>query len=288
MAARERLFNGTVAWKKAVATALNARGQIPIYSSLNSWNTSSCPYDEQHVTEELRGLSHGRFYEGWGGREGASCSEIANARTEAEAGIAVFANNIGPLTTYQTAAFLVGAGNQSFFASAMGWTDPGTTWQPNFYDQPLGKPLGRALVQGTKWTRHFAHTSVTLDCADKSATITNWPTPPPPPPPSPPVPPSPPPTPPAKGAWSRAWNCTSCEQSKSRLKVLGRGKSLEACKAACVATESCGFVNFNYGPGTANGSLGCDLYSSCIPPMHLKPSCAGKFDGWWNTFIYGR
>lgn len=33
-AARERLFNGTVAWKKAVATALNARGQIPIFSSV--------------------------------------------------------------------------------------------------------------------------------------------------------------------------------------------------------------------------------------------------------------
>ena len=292
--ARERLFNGTVAWKKAVATALNQRGQIPIYSSVNSWNHSGCPYDEEHVAKELAGLSHGRFYEGWGGSKvGASCDEIANARAEAEAGIAVFANNIGPLTTYQTAAFLVGAGNQSFFASATGWTDPGTVWQPEFYDQPLGKPLGRAEVSGTKWTRHFEHTTVTLDCGTKTAEISDWPVP-PPPPPTPPTPPTPPPTPPppqpptpTKGRWSVAWNCTSCEKSRSRLKILGAGLSLEECKSACVGTPTCRFANFNYGPGTPRGSLGCDLYSSCSPPMHLK-TCGTQFDGWWNTFIYGR
>jgi hypothetical protein len=290
MPARERLFNGTVAWKKAVATALNARGQIPIYSSLNKWNQSGCPYNEEHVAKELAGLSHGRFYEGWGGSKvGASCSEIANAQAEAEAGVAVFANNMGPLTTYQTAAFLVGAGNQSFFASATGWTDPGTVWQPDFYDQPLGKPLGKAEVLGTKWTRHFEHTTVTLDCATKTAEISNWPVPPPPPTP-PPAPPSPPPAQPptpTKGEWSVAWNCTSCEKSQSRLKVLGAGLSLDECKSACMATSTCGFANFNYGPGTPHGSLGCDLYSSCTPPMHLR-TCVGKFDGWWNTFIYGR
>lgn len=281
--ARERLFNGTVAWKKAVATALNGRGQIPIFSSLNRWNESGCPFNEQHVATQLAGLSHGRFYEGWSGQ----CEEIANAQAEAEAGVATFVNNRGPLTTYKAASFLVGAGEQSFFASCTSWTDPGTVWHPDFFDHPLGKPLGRAEVTGTRWTRRFAHTTVTLDCADPSAGIANisgWPVPPPPPPPAP----SPPePKPPAKGAWSAAWNCTSCERSNSRIRALGRGLTLDACKASCVANSKCTFVNFNYGNGSTHGSLGCDIYSSCSPPMHLS-TCAGVFDGWWNTFIYGR
>ena len=90
MAAKERLFNGTVLWKTTVAQELNSRGQVPIFSSINTWtgtaSQGSCPRNERQVTEEMAGLSYGRFYEGWGG----SCAAIAQAQTEAEAGIAVF------------------------------------------------------------------------------------------------------------------------------------------------------------------------------------------------------
>ena len=61
MAAKERLFNGTVAWKKLVAQELNANGQVPIFSSINKWNSTpsqaSCPRNEQQVTQEMAGLS---------------------------------------------------------------------------------------------------------------------------------------------------------------------------------------------------------------------------------------
>ena len=39
MVAKERLFNGTVAWKTAVAQQLNSHGQVPIFSSINFLTT---------------------------------------------------------------------------------------------------------------------------------------------------------------------------------------------------------------------------------------------------------
>ena len=94
MAAKERLLNGTVAWKTAVAQQLNSRGQIPILSSINSWNGAtppqgSCFRDERQVTDEMAGLAYGRAYDGRGGNYAA----IARAQAEAEARIAVFVND---------------------------------------------------------------------------------------------------------------------------------------------------------------------------------------------------
>ena len=42
-AARDRLFNGTVAWTKDVTRRLNARGQIPVFNSNNDPNASTAP-----------------------------------------------------------------------------------------------------------------------------------------------------------------------------------------------------------------------------------------------------
>ena len=93
-AAQERLFNGTVAWTKAVTAALNARGQIPIFNSNNDWNAtasnstprygeSRCPRSESAVHAEFGpGLVYGRFQEAWNAR----CPDIWNARAETEAG----------------------------------------------------------------------------------------------------------------------------------------------------------------------------------------------------------
>ena len=114
MVAKERLFNGTVSWKTDIATRLNARGQVPIFSSVNEWNATpsqgSCPRNERQVTQEMAGLSHGRFYEGWSG----TCAAIAQAQAEAEAGVAVFVDRYttAPLDQYTVAAFLMAAGNQ--------------------------------------------------------------------------------------------------------------------------------------------------------------------------------
>ena len=124
MAAKERLFNGTVAWKTAVAQKLNSNGQVPIFSSINRWNSTpsqqSCPRNEQQVTREMAGLSYGRFYEGWSG----TCDAILQAQKEAAAGIAVFVDHYttAPLDEYTVAAFLVSAGDQSFLAVQSSWT----------------------------------------------------------------------------------------------------------------------------------------------------------------------
>jgi hypothetical protein len=182
-------------------------------------------------------------------------------------------------TRYIVAAFLMSAGNQSFFASSTCWTDPCTTWHPQFYEQSLGAPLSRGEAVGTVWSRRFEHTTVTLDCKARTATITNWPTPPPTPPPPPPPPPPPQPPTPTKGSWGKPWYCTSCANSGSLIKNLGVSKTLTECEAACVATASCAFVNFAY----ANGA--CELFGNCTPPMHY-PGCTG--DVWWTTFQYGR
>jgi hypothetical protein len=99
LSAKQALFDGIVAWKKAVATALNAKGQLPIFSSINTWDEPpptpqdlrGCFRTEKEVAAELQGLAYGRFYEGWGG----SCADIVAVQQEAEAGIAVFVNQFG-------------------------------------------------------------------------------------------------------------------------------------------------------------------------------------------------
>jgi hypothetical protein len=181
--AQEMLFNGTVAWKKDIAARLNARDQIPIFSSINQWNKplghgkhtayengkattvyGKCPFTEREVGLELFPLSYGRFFEGFSG----TCADIAEIQIEAESGLAVFVNSIGAtLTEYTVAAFLMGAGNQSFLASSSCWTDPCTQWHPEFYDQKLGAPkeLGYSdPASPTIWHREFAHATVDLNC----------------------------------------------------------------------------------------------------------------------------
>ena len=66
------------------------------------------------------------------------------AQAEAEAGIAVFVDDYtGHVDQYTIAAFLMSAGNQSFLAVQSSWTDPGTVWHPQYFDQPLGAPKGK-------------------------------------------------------------------------------------------------------------------------------------------------
>jgi len=64
------------------------------------------------------------------------------------------------------------AGNQSFMANSRGWTDGGTVWEAEFYDQPLGRPLGRSVQQGYLWRRDFEHVSISLDAWKREANFT--------------------------------------------------------------------------------------------------------------------
>eukprot|EP00040_Diaphanoeca_grandis_P044010 m.11044 g.11044 ORF g.11044 m.11044 type:complete len:492 (-) comp8613_c0_seq2:135-1610(-) len=277
MNAKTDVFDGIVQWKTDVATSFNARGQIPIFSSINSWNETSsqhsCTTSEKQLTQELAGLSYGRFYEGWSG----SCDDIWNAKTEAEAGIAVFINQVGVIEQYVVAAFLMTAGNQSFFASSTCWVDPCTTWHSQFYDQPLGAPKGPAVSEGTKWTREFEHTTVSLDCSAKTSTISGWPSPPPTPPPPPPPPPAPLPPKPVNGKWSAQAYCTACHNPP--LINKGTNFNLTQCENYCVGDAQCTFINYAY----SNGA--CMLFAGCDAPWHF-PNCKGNT--WWTTLEYGR
>ncbi|XP_065830205.1 uncharacterized protein [Oscarella lobularis] len=62
------------------------------------------------------------------------------------------------------AAFLIGAGDYSYYACSAGWTaneihTDWLTWHPE-YDKPLGKPTGPATKEGDVYTRHFASGTV--------------------------------------------------------------------------------------------------------------------------------
>ena len=181
------------------------------------------------------------------------------------------------------AAFLVSAGNQSFFAVQSSWTDPGTTWHPHF-DQKLGAPKGLATVTGTRWHREFEHATVDLDCSSRSSKIAGWTLP--PPTPSPPSTPQPPP--PAKGKWGAPWYCISCSRTPGALlKDLGRNISLPSCQAACESERDCRFINFGFGASVLEEA--CQLYSAC-EGWNGKPAvkCDPAEHAWWTTFQYGR
>ena len=62
------------------------------------------------------------------------------------------------------AAFLIGAGNYSFYGCSTGWfVDKDhmdwLTWHPE-YDKPLGHPMGDASLHGDTYERHFASGTV--------------------------------------------------------------------------------------------------------------------------------
>ena len=80
--------------------------------------------------------------------------------------------------TDSLAAFLIGAGEYSYYGCSSGWYVDEThmdwiTWHPE-YDKPLGKPTGPATKEGDVYTRHFASGTVAMfDTKTNTGTI-NW------------------------------------------------------------------------------------------------------------------
>jgi len=75
------------------------------------------------------------------------------------------------------AAFLVGAGNNSYYGSgnwiASGLQDVQTRWCPELFEKPLGVPNGPAAKSGAVYTRKFASgTVVTFNIRTNKGTIT--------------------------------------------------------------------------------------------------------------------
>jgi len=99
--------------------------------------------------------------------------------------------------TNSLAAFLIGAGERSYYACSRGWkvqADPiDKVWRPE-YDQSLGKPRGAAVKTGDVYERHFSSkagiTTVRFNVSTNLGQI-SWaggPRPTPPPTPAPPAP----------------------------------------------------------------------------------------------------
>ncbi len=76
--------------------------------------------------------------------------------------------------TLPLAWFLVAAQPHSYFCYTWGYREMHGTfdWYPEF-DHPLGPPKGAAIRDGWTYRREFAHASVSVDLAKKTATI-DW------------------------------------------------------------------------------------------------------------------
>ncbi len=75
---------------------------------------------------------------------------------------------------FPLAAFLVAAGENSYFCYSWGYRENDGTfsWYPEF-DKPLGRPLADAVRDGWKYKRAFEHCEVEVDIETKAASI-NW------------------------------------------------------------------------------------------------------------------
>lgn len=149
-------------------------------------------------------------------------------------------NLIGPFSAreYCLAAFLIVAGEYSYWGMGSGWSTTSFPWYPE-YDRPLGHPIGAAQSFGSgRYFRAFEHLNVTLDTAQKTAEI-QWhglgPVPQPPLPPPPPPPPPPAPTgsyTAVKGQWAIHQNPPSYSDDKGFVCV---NQTFDGCVSVLVS-----------------------------------------------------
>ena len=79
-------------------------------------------------------------------------------------GMVVEAHTKCPPTVIDVAGFLVAAGQHSYFGCGDWFYSGGPLWFSDYYDKPIGNPLGPAKVESKVWTRSFASgTAVVLD-----------------------------------------------------------------------------------------------------------------------------
>ena len=89
---------------------------------------------------------------------------------------AAAANKIGAFSEreYCLAAFLIVAGNYSYWGMGSGWGVSSFPWYPEF-ERPLGKPLADAASTAPgKYFREFEHLNVTLDTRKKTAQVSHF------------------------------------------------------------------------------------------------------------------
>jgi hypothetical protein len=169
-------------------------------------------------------LRHGgmHFMESFAGTEDDVQTSLAITRTGIPFMVhtAVINDHVYPFAQreYCLAAFLIIAGEYSYWGMGAGWGAGDFPWYPEF-DRPLGKPLADATSFGNgRYFREFEHLNVTLDTTLKQGTIA-WhgglgPVPTPPSPPAPPT----------------KWACATGVCSPN---VFGTFTTADACRHAC-------------------------------------------------------
>ena len=206
-------------------------------------------------------------------------------------------NHTGPFSQreYCLAAFLIVAGEYSYWGMGNGWGIDSFPWYPEF-DRPLGQPMSSATSIGIGlYFRAFEHLNVTLNTALKTAKILWHGLPPIPTPPTPPpTPPPPPPPPPRKECNLTAWNkicpptphaphqCMACceahEAQMFEINCIGPNCWPDHC--AGKATPGCeggGDTFYVLDPSWFSGVLGAD-YSWAVESIPLFESANATLD----------
>eukprot|EP01052_Picozoa_sp_SAG31_P010488 SAG31_NODE_575_length_13961_cov_41.577550_10_plen_421_part_00 len=277
--------NATMLHLEQALTSMDAKGKTAIVST--EVTKDSAPLNSSVFDAML--LQHGalHFNEFFSGSE----EDVQTALKLVAAGTPFMVhsggpNLVGPFAAreYCLAAFLVVAGEYSYWGMGSGWSTGSFPWYPEF-ERPLGKPLGVAETRGPgKYFRKFEHLNVSLDTTQKTAQIL-WhglgpvPTPPPPPPPVP-VPPPPPASPVGdytsiKGQWVIHQNPPSFTDDKS---FTCTNQTFDGCatEAAGACDKLSGCTSFSVISKLYQGKVWAEL-----GPM---PITAGERNQWWSTW----
>jgi hypothetical protein len=180
-----------------------------------------------------------------------NAASLVQLMTAVKNGRGCQAHDVTGLSESSVAAFLIGAGHNSFLGLGS-WDagDPSTHRSPVF-DLPLGNPVADAVNASGVWTRSFDHVNVTFNEASGQGTVDGWVWPPAPPPPAPP---GPAPTPPQPTAMCPVIK-TDCSWQHFDLKTVD-AKTWEDCCASCHGATNCTKWVFH------DSSLQCKLHAS--------------------------
>ena len=154
----------TVGVHKRGAELLAAHGKYPIYSE---HLVDTTPEQQAWVAAAMSETPYFRFYEGFHATR-PYIDSLLNETQHAAQALPVVVHTSVQSFANSLAAFLVVAGNYSYFMASAGWLDAGWTWHPE-YDVDYGTPLARASVAvdkagGAVYTRMYTRCTVTVNC----------------------------------------------------------------------------------------------------------------------------
>eukprot|EP00035_Acanthoeca_spectabilis_P005398 m.113179 g.113179 ORF g.113179 m.113179 type:complete len:500 (-) comp13010_c0_seq1:102-1601(-) len=149
------------------------------YAVYSEHLTDSTPEQQAYIFEAMKDTPYFRFYEGYRPTR-AYIEEILNETQRTDSPLPVIAhagglcNDSGALTD-ALAAYMIVAGNYSYFMFSKGWFDSGWCWHPEYnaaYGDPLGPATTTVTPTATIYTREYSGSTVTVNCtvADAAAT----------------------------------------------------------------------------------------------------------------------